>query len=48
MDVKAMIQRIIDLSNIARKEGLLSLEEAAGNLDDEFMKKAQKTVDKDG
>ena len=38
-DVKAMIQQIIDLSNIARKEGLLSLEEAAGNLDDEFMKK---------
>ncbi len=25
-DVKAMIQQIIDLSNIARKEGLLSLE----------------------
>lgn len=39
MDVKAMIQQIIDLSNVARKEGLLSLEEAAGNLDDEFMKK---------
>lgn len=39
MDVKGMIQKIIDLSNVARKEGLLSLEEAAGNLDDEFMKK---------
>ena len=39
IDVKAMIQKIIDLSNIARKEGLLSLEEAAGDLDDEFMKK---------
>ncbi len=39
MDVKAMIQKIIDLSNVARKEGLLSLEEAAGDLDDEFMKK---------
>ena len=38
-DVKAMIQKIIDLSNIARKEGLLSLEEAASDLDDEFMKK---------
>jgi len=38
-DVKGMIQKIIDLSNIARKEGLLSLEEAAADLDDEFMKK---------
>lgn len=39
LDVKGMIQKIIDLSNIARKEGLLSLEEAASDLDDEFMKK---------
>ena len=39
MDVKFMIQKIIDLSNVARKEGLLSLEEAAGELDDAFMKK---------
>lgn len=39
IDVKGMIQKIIDLSNVARKEGLLSLEEAAGELDDEFMKK---------
>ncbi len=39
VDVKGMIQKIIDLSNIARKEGLLSLEEAASDLDDEFMKK---------
>lgn len=38
-DVRGMIQKIIDLSNVARKEGLLSLEEAAGDLDDEFMKK---------
>ncbi len=38
-DTKEMIQKIIDLSNIARKEGLLSLEEAASGLDDEFMKK---------
>ena len=28
-----MIQNIINLSNVARKEGLLSLEEAAGDLD---------------
>ena len=34
-----MIKRIIDLSNVARKEGLLSLEEAAADLDDEFLKK---------
>lgn len=39
LDVKSMIQKIIDLSNVARKEGLLSLEEAAGELDDAFMKK---------
>ena len=39
LDAKTMIQKIIDLSNIARKEGLLSLEEAAGDLDDDFMKK---------
>lgn len=39
VDARAMIQKIIDLSNIARKEGLLSLEEAASELDDEFMKK---------
>lgn len=34
-----MIKKIIELSNIARKEGLLSLEEAATDLDDEFLKK---------
>ena len=34
-----MISNIIELSNVARKEGLLSLEEAAGNLEDEFLKK---------
>ncbi len=34
-----IIKKIIDLSNIARKEGLLQLEEAANELDDEFMKK---------
>jgi chemotaxis protein MotA len=34
-----MIQKIIDLSNVARKEGLLSLEEAAADLDDAFLKK---------
>lgn len=34
-----MIKKIIDLSNVARKEGLLSLEEAAGDLEDDFLKK---------
>ena len=33
------IKNIIDLSNIARKEGLLALEEAANNLEDEYLKK---------
>lgn len=39
IDTPVMIGKIIDLSNIARKEGLLSLEEAAADLDDEFLKK---------
>ena len=39
VDVRSMIQKIIELSNVARKEGLLSLEEAAGDLDDPFLKK---------
>ena len=34
-----MIQKIIDLSNVARKEGLLSLEEAAADMDEPFLKK---------
>lgn len=38
-DTPAIIDKIIELSNVARKEGLLSLEEAAGELDDAFMKK---------
>lgn len=33
------IRKIIELSNLARKEGLLALEEAAEGLDDEFLKK---------
>lgn len=33
------IHKIIDLANVARKEGLLQLEEAAGDIDDEFLKK---------
>ena len=34
-----IIGKIIELSNVARKEGLLALEEAAGNLDDPFLRK---------
>ena len=33
------IKSIIELSNLARREGLLSLEESASSLDNEFMKK---------
>lgn len=33
------IHKIIDLANVARKEGLLQLEEAAGDIDDDFLKK---------
>ncbi len=39
MNPKEAIDMIIDLANIARKEGLLALEEAAFKLDDEFTKK---------
>ncbi len=38
-NTQEIITKIIDLSNVARKEGLLSLEEAAGDLDDAFLKK---------
>lgn len=34
-----VIQRIIDLANIARKEGLLALEEAAQSMEDKFLQK---------
>ena len=39
LDAAAIIKKIIELSNVARKEGLLSLEEAAGGIDDAFLKK---------
>lgn len=39
LNVPEIIQKIIDLSNVARKEGLLSLEEAAGEIEDDFLKK---------
>ncbi|MBQ6537785.1 MAG: MotA/TolQ/ExbB proton channel family protein [Eubacterium sp.] len=38
-DIAEVIHKIIDLANVARKEGLLQLEEAAGDIDNEFMKK---------
>lgn len=34
-----VIGDIVNLSNVARKEGLLALEETANNIDDEFLKK---------
>lgn len=39
LDVGATIKSIVDLSNTARKEGLLALEETARNMDDKFMQK---------
>ena len=39
MNTAEMIQKIIDLSNVARKEGLLSLEEAASEMEEPFLKK---------
>ncbi|HYE84015.1 MAG TPA: MotA/TolQ/ExbB proton channel family protein [Clostridia bacterium] len=39
MDAENVIKSIIDLANIARKEGLLALEEAAQQLKDDFLQK---------
>lgn len=39
LDSIGTIRQIIDLSNVARKEGLLALEESANTLEDPFMKK---------
>ena len=39
LNTAEIISKIIDLSNVARKEGLLSLEEAAGDIGDDFLKK---------
>ena len=39
LDSAGIIKKIIELSNVARKEGLLALEEAAADLDDAFLKK---------
>ena len=39
MNEGEVIKKIIELSNIARKEGLLALEEAAESIEDDFMKK---------
>lgn len=39
LDTIGTIKQIIDLSNVARKEGLLALEESANNLEEPFMKK---------
>ena len=39
MNTGNIIQKIIELANIARKEGLLALEEAAQDMDDKFLQK---------
>ncbi len=39
IDENATIQSIIELSNVARKEGLLALEEIASTMEDEFLRK---------
>lgn len=39
IDTIGTIKQIIDLSNVARKEGLLALEESANTLEEPFMKK---------
>ncbi len=39
IDENATIKSIIDLSNVARKEGLLALEEIASTMEDEFLRK---------
>lgn len=38
-DPAETIKTIIDMSNVGRKEGLLALEEAANNIEDDFLKK---------
>jgi chemotaxis protein MotA len=38
-DPAAAINKIVALANIARKEGVLALEDSASNMDDEFLKK---------
>ena len=39
VDPGQVIKQIIELSNVGRKEGLLALEEAANNIEDDFLKK---------
>ncbi len=39
VDPGETIDKIIELSNVSRKEGLLALEEAANDVNDEFLKK---------
>ena len=39
MNMPDVIRKIIELSNVARKEGLLSLEEASAEIEDPFLRK---------
>ncbi|MBO4214075.1 MAG: MotA/TolQ/ExbB proton channel family protein [Lachnospiraceae bacterium] len=38
-DPETVIKTIIDLSNVARKEGLLALDEASNSIEDQFLRK---------
>jgi chemotaxis protein MotA len=39
LDMSGLVKQIVDLSNTARKEGLLALEEAANGIEDPLLKK---------
>ncbi len=39
LDLESIIKKIIDLANVARREGLLALEEAVSEIQDEFLQK---------
>lgn len=43
-DLKGMIEKMVELSNIARREGLLALEAPVNELDDPFMKQGLELV----
>lgn len=38
-DIEVIIKKIIDLANVARKDGLLALEEAVSEIKDDFLKR---------
>ncbi len=38
-DIEGIIKKVIDLANVARKDGLLALEEAVSDINDDFMQR---------